>query len=63
MESLIEYLDRNFVVSDIGWSGLPCQLTSDESGRKKAALALLQTLYEKWLPVIEYVGQSEIFPY
>jgi hypothetical protein len=54
MLNMMELLKRS-PLATINWSGLPCQLTMDEIGRKNAATALIQMLLERWSPLIEYV--------
>ncbi|KII93436.1 hypothetical protein PLICRDRAFT_35642 [Plicaturopsis crispa FD-325 SS-3] len=52
-DGLLNYIGRHLIAHTSGWPGLSCQLTLDERGAANAALALLSTLVDRWLPVVD----------
>ncbi|EKM83399.1 hypothetical protein AGABI1DRAFT_123732 [Agaricus bisporus var. burnettii JB137-S8] len=58
IDNILSYLNGGFKPSDsTSWSGLPCDLKSQQSG----ALAVLHLILERWLPLIDrFASPSQI---
>ena len=56
MERLLKYLESHFCPSGVHWSGHAHHLTNIGPGRAECALAIMNMIFERWLPVIELVA-------
>ncbi|KAF8624871.1 hypothetical protein AX15_005748 [Amanita polypyramis BW_CC] len=59
IERALVYLERRLSPTNSRWSGYPFQLTYDEQGKAKSALALLHMLVERWMAVVDAYATAE----
>ncbi|KAG6911773.1 hypothetical protein DXG01_000019 [Tephrocybe rancida] len=56
---ILLYLEKNFKVSAVSWSGQVHRLTHSGQGEMECALGLMHMILERWLPVIESFASTE----
>ncbi|KAJ6509305.1 Urb2/Npa2 family-domain-containing protein [Mycena vitilis] len=55
MDRILSSLERDWSSSETSWSGASSSLTFGQQGKEESMLAILYTLVDRWLPMIELV--------